>query len=325
MERIVIFDTYPSGQKELEILEKSITSFKRYGWDTMIVSHLPIPEELAKKVTYVIYDSHNSMLPAQYTPFYWMDRESFIVEIYNAGHTLAICRNINTSLHLAKALKYDQFIFTESDVVMHPEDLQKLNSYLNDMTAQGKKMVFFKPEDYRDCNSYVYETLLFAGDVNYFLDTFVPPLNVQEWLDTPMGYTLELSFFERFSHDEDKFLIINDHSSVIFDKSDVNLLRYGLFNCEMLHNETSPDEPVLFIMNSLIINERRHIDVLVDDVFQTSTQLHKGMYWFKSYNTDGNKVTVRVYNEDKSYLYFTKSFTLSKNNTFKLKGVFKSK
>lgn len=325
MERIVIFDTYPSGQKELEILEKSITSFKRYGWDTMIVSHLPIPEELAKKVTYVIYDSHNSMLPAQYTPYYWMDREGFSVEIYNAGHTLAICRNINTSLHLAKALKYDQFIFTESDVVMHPEDLQKLNSYLNDMTAQGKKMVFFKPEDYRDCNSYVYETLLFAGDVNYFLDTFVPPLNVQEWLDTPMGYTLELSFFERFSHDEDKFLIINDHSSVIFDKSDVNLLRYGLFNCEMLHNETSPDEPVLFIMNSLIINERRHIDVLVDDVFQTSTQLHKGMYWFKSYNTDGNKVTVRVYNEDKSYLYFTKSFTLSKNNTFKLKGVFKSK
>lgn len=325
MERLVIFDTYPSGQKELEILEKSIVSFRRYGWDTMIVSHLPIPEELAKKATYVIYDSHNSMLPAQYTPFYWMDRESFIVEIYNAGHTLAICRNMNTALHLAKALKYDQFIFTESDVIMHPEDLQKLNGYLEDMTAQDKKMIFFKPEDYRDCNSYVYETLLFAGDVNYFLDTFVPPLNVQDWLDTPMGYTLELSFFERFSHDEDKFLIINDHSSVIFDKSDVNLLRYGLFNCEMLHNETSPDEPVLFIMNSLIINERRHIDILVDDVFQTSTQLHKGMYWFKSYNTEGNKVTVNVYNEDKTYLYFTKSFMLSKNNTFNLKGTFKSK
>ena len=52
MERIVIFDTYPSGQKELEILEKSIASFKRYGWDTMIVSHLPIPEELAKGKRY---------------------------------------------------------------------------------------------------------------------------------------------------------------------------------------------------------------------------------------------------------------------------------
>lgn len=325
MKRLVIFDTYPSGQKELEILEKSVVSFRRYGWDTMIVSHLPVPEELAKKVTYVIYDSYNLMLPPEITPFYWLDTNSFLVKIYNAGHALAISRNINTSLHLAKALKYDQFIFTESDVIMHPEDLQKLNGYLEDMTAQDKKMVFFKPEGYRDCGSYVYETLLFAGDVNYFLDTFVPPLNVQEWIDVSMGHTFELAFFEKFSHDEDKFLIINDHSSVIFDKSDVNLLRYGLFNCEMIHNEDHPNYPSLFIMNSLIIDELRQIDILIDDVHQSSIQLSKGMYWFNNYMIDGKRVTVNVYNEDKTYLYFSKSFNLIEDNNFKIKGNFKSK
>jgi len=325
MKRLVIFDTYPSGQKELDILEKSVASFKTYGWDTMIVSHLPVPEELAKKVTYVIYDSHNLMLPPDITPYYWLDTGNFIVRVYNAGHALAISRNMNTSLHLAKALKYDQFIFTESDVVMHPEDLEKLNGYLEDMTVQNKKMVFFKPEEYRDCGSYVYETLLFAGDVNYFLDTFIPPLNVHEWLSSPMGHTFELSFFEKFSHDEDKFIIINDHSSAIFDKSDVNLLRYGLFNCEMVHNEYHPDQPVLFIMNSLIINEPRQIDILVDDVHQSHTQLSKGMYWLNSYLIDGRNITVNVYNEDKTYLYFSKSFDLIENNNFKTKGNFKSK
>lgn len=325
MKRLVVFDTYPSGQKELDILEKSVASFKTYGWDTMIVSHLPVPEELAKKVTYVIYDSHNLMLPPDITPYYWLDTGNFIVRVYNAGHALAISRNMNTSLHLAKALKYDQFIFTESDVVMHPEDLQKLNGYLEDMTVQGKKMVFFKPEEYRDCGSYVYETLLFAGDVNYFLDTFTPPLNVHEWLSSPMGHTFELSFFEKFSHDEDKFIIINDHSSAIFDKSDVNLLRYGLFNCEMVHNEDHPDQPVLFIMNSLIINEPRQIDILVDGVHQSHTQLSKGMYWLNSYLIDGRNITVNVYNEDKTYLYFSKSFDLIENNNFKTKGNFKSK
>lgn len=325
MKPIVIFDTYPSGQKELEILEKSVVSFKRYGWDTMIVSHLPIPEELAKKVTYVIYDSYNLMLPPEITPYYWLDVSSFLVKIYNAGHALAISRNINTSLHLAKALKYDQFIFTECDVILHPEDLQKLNGYLEEMVAQDKKMVFFKPEEYRDCGSYVYETLLFAGDVNYFLDTFTPPLNVQEWVNVPMGHTFELSFYERFSHDEDKFIIINDHSSFIFDKSDVNLLRYGLFNCELVHNEDHPDQPVLFIMNSLIIDERRCIDILVDGIHQSSTQLSKGTYWFNSYLIDGRNITVNVYNENKTYLYFTKSFNLVENNNFKTKGNFKSK
>jgi len=325
MKRLVVFDTYPSGQKELDILEKSVASFKRYGWDTMIVSHLPVPEELAKKVTYVIYDSYNLMLPPEITPHFWLDAGNFVARIYNAGHALAISRNVSTSLHLAKALKYDQFIFTESDVVLHPEDLQKLNGYLEDMTVQGKKMVFFKPEGYRDCGSYVYETLLFAGDVNYFLDTFTPPLDVHEWLSSPMGNTFELSFFEKFSHDEDKFIIINDHSSAIFDKSDVNLLRYGLFNCEMLHNEDHPDQPVLFIMNSLIIDERRFIEVVVNNEVQSTAFVSKGMYWLNSYKLDDTEITVVVYDELGKYAYFTKKFLLSKDNQFKIKGNFKSK
>jgi len=325
MKRLVIFDTYPSGQKELDILEKSVASFKTYGWDTMIVSHLPVPEELAKKVTYVIYDSHNLMLPPDITPYYWLDTGNFIVRVYNAGHALAISRNMNTSLHLAKALKYDQFIFTESDVVMHPEDLEKLNGYLEDMTVQNKKMVFFKHEEYRDCGSYVYETLLFAGDVNYFLDTFIPPLNVHEWLSSPMGHTFELSFFEKFSHDEDKFIIINDHSSAIFDKSDVNLLRYGLFNCEMVHNEYHPDQPVLFIMNSLVLEESKHVNIYKNKELVAQLTMGKNHYWSNSYKFDGSEITVEVYNDDKNYVFLSKTFTLNKENNlnFKDKGKIK--
>lgn len=323
MKRIVIFDTYPSGKKEVEILRESINSFKASGWDSLIVSHLPIDEETSKLVTYVIYDSNNTFLPAEYTPFYWLSNTSFTVQIFNAGHTLPICRNVNTSLHLAKALKYDQFVFTESDVVMHPEDLQKLVGYMDEMTEKGKKMLFFKPEDYIDCGSHVYETLLFGGDVNYFLDTFVPPLDVQEWIDVPMGYTLELSFYERFHHDEEKFLILNDHSSRIFDKSGVNLLRYGLFNCEMVYNETSPEEPVLFIINSLIINERRYVEVVVNNHVQSSAHVGKGMYWLNSYKLDDTEITVIVYDELGQYAYFAKKFKLSKDNNFKEKGKIK--
>ncbi len=37
--------------------------------------------------------------------------------------------------------------------------------------------------------------------------------------------------------DENKFLIINDHSSNVFLDSRVNVFRYGLFNCEMIYNQ----------------------------------------------------------------------------------------
>lgn len=323
MKKLVIFDTYPAGHKEISILNKAIESFKHPDWDMMVVSHLPLDQSTAKKVEYVIYDSNNTFLPTQITPFWWMESPSFNVKVFNGGHSLPICRNMNTSLQLAKALGYEHFIFTESDVVMHPEDLQRLYGYVDDMISQDKKMVFFKPDEYRDCGSYVYETLLFAGNVNFFLDVFVPPMDVKQWYDVEMGYSLELSFYEKFSSREDEYFIINTHSSLLFNKSDVNLLRYGLFNCQMIYNETYPDEPALFVINSLILDECRVIDVYRNGKMVASPYLCKDAYWFDTYKIDGSEITINVYNEDRTYLYFSKSYVLSEENDFKTKGVIK--
>ena len=323
MKKLVIFDTYPSGQKEIEILNRAIGSFAHPDWDLMIVSHLSIDRETANKVQYTIYDSNNLFLPSHLTPYWWMDHSGFNVKIFNNGHSLAITRNMNTSLHLAKALGYQQFVFTESDVVLHPEDLQKLHGYIDKMVEENKKMVFFKPDEYRDCGSHVYETLLFGGDVNYFLDTFIPPKNIEEWYSMAMGYTLELSIYEKFCNKEDEYVILNDHSSRIFDKSDVNLLRYGLFNCEMVYNETYPDEPALFVTNSLIIDECRFIEVYKNEELIHSVHVCKSGYWFNTFKIDGSTIKVNVFNSDKSYLYFTKTYTLTEDNNFKTKGVIK--
>lgn len=319
MKKLVIFDTYPSGQKEIEILNRAIESFRHPEWDLMVVSHLPITAD----VQYTIYDSNNTFLPTHISPFWWMEHQNFNVKIFNSGHALAITRNMNTSLNMAKALGYEQFIFTESDVVLHPEDLQKLHGYVDQMISEDKKMVFFKPEGYRDCGSYVYETLLFAGDVNYFLDTFTPPRDVKDWYDMSMGYTLELSVYEKFSKSEQNYIILNDHSSRIFDKSDVNLLRYGLFNCEMVHNETYPDEPALFITNSLIIEECRVIEVYKNDELIHLPFLCKHGYWFDTFKLDGSVIKVNVLDSERNYLYFTKTYVLSEDNNFKTKGIIK--
>ena len=44
MKRIVIISCYPSGQREIEILNRCIEGFRHTGWHIMIVSHLPIDE-----------------------------------------------------------------------------------------------------------------------------------------------------------------------------------------------------------------------------------------------------------------------------------------
>jgi hypothetical protein len=328
MKRIVIISSYPSGQREIDILNKCIDGYKQMGWDIMVVSHLPLDRDTSSKVQYTIYDSNNTFLPAHYTPFWWFDGIDFKIEIYNAGHTLPICRNMRASIGLAQAMGYEDFIFTECDIILSEDDSIRLVALMDNMHNMDKKMLFFRPEEYRDCDgSYVYETLMFGGNAKFFLDTFQPPLDVHEWLRIPMGYTLELSFYERFSKYEDQFLLVHDHSSNTFTDSDVNVLRYGLFNCELLYNDVVPEEPVLFIMNSLILEEWKHIDVYKNNELTQTQILGKGHYWFNSYKLDGEEIRVEVYDIDKKYLFLSKKFILTKENLplFKEKGIIKLK
>lgn len=329
MKRAIIIDTYPSGAREFEILTQCIDSVKPLGYDIIITSHLPIDVEICKKVQLVVYDSNNTFLPPERTPFFWYKSHLFDVHIFNAGHTLPICRNMRNGLQLAKSLGYDEFIFTESDVVFSLEDLNKLKDLIDKMSEEGKTMLFFRPEEYRDCeNSYVYETLIFGGNINYFLNTFNPPKDISDWDLLNMGYTLELSFYEQFSFDESKFLLVNDHSSRIFTTSQVNISRYGLFNCDVIFSEKYPDEPVLFIMHSLVNPEPKYLEIYKDGSLVYSSYLYQSTYWFDSYKFDNSEIIVKVYDADnKEYLFMSKSFTLSNSNidTFKQKGIIKFK
>jgi hypothetical protein len=327
MRTLFIIDTYPSSKRQYEILNACIDSIKQKGFDIMITSHLHIDDATSNKVEYVIFDKDNSFLPAEYTPFYWLKNAEFDVHIFNAGHTLPICRNIKNGISLAKSLGYDNFVFTEADVIFSRKDIEHLDYLIWKMDISGKKMLFFKPQDYRGTDdSYVYETLLFGGKPDFFLDKFIPPVNLREWLYLEMGYTLEQSFFEKFKNWEDEFLIINQHSSELFKDSQVNVMRYGLFNCEMIFNETHPDEPVLFIINSLVEESPKYVDVFKGGSHDNVFTVYNGHHWFNSYKFDGTEIRVDVYDDiEKNYLFFSKTFILNEeNNTiFKEKGTIK--
>ncbi len=329
MRRLIIIDTYPIGKREQSILNMCIDALTGKGYDLMITTHCPVDKSISEKVNYVIYDSNNTFLPENLTPYYWLDSPDFKLKIFNAGHTLPICRNVSNGIHLASSLRYDDFIFMEADVILSEQDLSLLGSYLDQMNEQGKKMVYFKPLEYRDCNgSRVYETLLFAGKPDYFLSRFKPPLTVEDWLSLPMGYTLELSFFEQFSKYEDEFIIIDDHSSVIFSSSQVNLFRYGLFNCEMVYNEDHPDYPTLFLANSLIETNPKYIWIYKNDILVQEKVMHKGQFWFNSYQFDESKIRVLITDDnEKELVFIDKTFEMIEENNKKFikKGTIKNK
>lgn len=328
MKPIFIVSTYPSNWSQRVILNDCVDAINKHGYDILLVSHCAVEQEIVDKVRYFIYDSDNSFLPSEFSPYFYYRTASLQFNIYNAGHTLPICRNMFNGLGFAGLLGRTHFVFTESDVIFSDADFSRLESLLDNLTEENKKMIFFKPEDYRGPNgTYVYETLLFAGSTEYFFRRLVPPVNLEQWFDKKMGYTLEDTFYTKFSEYENDYVIINQHSSQYFDSSKVNMSRYGLLNVEMIYNSIVPSEPVLFINNALIEQQTKYVRVFRETGNDTemieSLVLKNGACWFKSYTFDDSRIIVDVY-DDEEYIHrnVMKTFGLKQTNNllFKSKG-----
>ena len=320
MKNLFIIDTYPSTKKQQVLLDRCVDKLKNFGFDIMIVSHISIPEEIQKKVDYVIFDSDNSFLPSDKTPFFWLSLFGNRFRVFNSGHTLAITRNMQNALLMAKSNGYDFFYFLEYDVLIEESDMGKLLDLRDTMITQNKKMIFFEPADFYECNSHVYETLFFGGDVNYFLSKFIPPKNIEEWENLQMGYTLEVAFFEKLSQYSDDFIIIPSHSDQFLTNSEVNLFRYGLMVSEMLYNHNNPLRPV-FLIHQIDINPQEYIVKIYqnnDLIFEHA--LFGGFWWFREFDLDNSDVRIDIYLHNE--LQETKHYKMNEGllDKIKLKG-----
>lgn len=329
MKTLFIVGTYPTNKNQNKVLGDCVKAIKNGGFDVLVTSHIDIDKSIFEYIDYYIYDKDNSFLPAEFTPIFWLTSGDFYIQIFNGGHTLPICRNMKNGIELAKSRGYEAFVFMESDVIMSEIDMETLKDYISSIENDGKEMFFFRPEEYRGTNnSYVYETLLFGGKTRYFIENFNLPTNLQEWVSENMGFTLEQTFYEKLSHDESKFLVINDHSSNVFLDSQVNVFRYGLFNCEMIYNECLESEPVLFVTNSFIDDKPKYVYINVDGKITQHT-LAKGQYLLESFKIDEvESVYIEVYeDESKTDLYHSKSFIINYDNLseFRKKGTIKLK
>jgi hypothetical protein len=318
MKKIVIIDTYPCTPLQEDILIECIMRLKPMGYSIMVVSHYPVSAKIQKLVNYYIYDDKNYFLPPDMTPHFWFDTDAFYVRIFNSGHSLAITRNIQTSLNLAKSMGYEFFYFVEFDVLFGNNDLVALNAFSEQMIAEQKKMVFFKPLTFIECGSHVYETLLFGGDVNYFLDKFQPPIDLDDWHQKKMGYTLELSFFEKLKEWEADFVIIPVHSSEYFKQSRVNVFRYGL-SAALILNNLHTNQPVLFVTNSQFNSFDYFVKAYLNDVLILQNRVGLSEWLLRNLSYDGSTLEIHTFDSEIDYNNNTnaniKTFVLSPDNS----------
>jgi len=321
-EKIIILHSYPNTQKQLDVLSECLDVLKKTDYDTMLVSHYPVPADVYKRATYYLFDEDNEMLPEGEFPPYYYNMDGFQATINLKGHTLPITRSMKKSITFARALRYDFFWFMEADCIFSDEDLIRFDNLRQQMSKEDKQLVFFKPEGFREhvFNSQVYETLIFGGSPLYFLAKWTPPATLNEWRLSNMSHMLEYDFYLKYKNSESDYLILPQHSSEYFSSSQINIFRYGAFLCEALYN--SEDTATIFRYNAFYNQNTYKTVTRLNGVVVNEAFFCKGCYSHSTHRLNGDIFEIDVYEDDK-YGY-TKTFVLTEENLnlFKKRGTF---
>ena len=286
MRKIIIISSYASTPEKEKTLNDCIERVSNKGYDVMLTSHYPVPDYIQEKVNYCIYDSDNILLPYSISPSFWIDNDMFELEVNINSHNLTICRNMLNGVGLSKIMKYDFFFFMESDNVFSDDDFIKLDDLSSQMLMSNKNLVFFKNQWISEHNEHHinYETLIFGGKVNYFLDNMNLPSTIEEYIqmyspnrDALYNIVLEKIFFNKLSHLEDQIFIIDGSSKNFFTSSVIN--KYFITNiCDIVISNRD-DNYILFISN---FSDRN----LIYEINSNSIEFSIGMWHFNGINED---------------------------------------
>lgn len=297
MKKLIVIGSYPNTPRKEEVLISEIKSLKSIGFDFMLVSHYPVSSEIQHMVDYYIYEKNQILTPLDKTTYYWFKTDFFILRVNNSRHALPICQNMYNAFKMAELKDYDFVFFAENDNIFSEEDSIKLSGLVDEAITNNKSGIFFKPHDYQDNHSKVYETQMFGINPKRFNEIFKIPLNGDDFFTHPdYPVSLELGFYNSLKDFESEFIIVDEHSYNYFKTSEVNIFRVEDFLVDLLYNSTNEEQPVLFVHNrdSKTLRQARVVVSLDGEIVSDETP-SSGVWYYQSFSYNGKKLKVEVF------------------------------
>ena len=266
MKNIVIVNSYANTEAKLELLRNYVTQLRKLGHDILLTAHLPLPEDVIRLAEYYIYDKENFLLPKEQSAVTWFADDEEYINIYSQRHSYAIMKNVYIGLHFAKSMGYDNFIYSEYDATLTDGGLPLLQKMLDTVSQTDKKLFFFK-QNYTGFNSYgtVYQTFVFSGNINFFIDNIPLVKSFEEWCSVyPYANSseqLETMFVQMLTpiieHVHEELTEVEE----FFGDTKLNVHNILEYNFPIIYNMENPNLPLFFVICTggfyeLIVNGR---------------------------------------------------------------------
>lgn len=319
MKKLIVIGAYPNSPKKEQVLINQINSIKHLDFDIMLVTHYPTSTEVQDIVDYYIYDKNQTLTPLDKTTYFWFKTDYFLVRINNSRHALPICQNMENAFKFSEIKNYDFVYFLENDNLFSENDSNKLSDLVDIMINENKHCIFFKPENYRDNESYVYETQIFGVSPKYFNEKFKLPITEKDFFTNPeRPISLELGFYNHLKEYEDDFLIIDQHSYEYFNESKINLFRMEDIVFDLVYNSVIPEKPIVFLRSNGKDNVVYKLIVKMNGEVITDRDILPNYWFYKDFSLNGEKLEIMVYNNN--VLEQVKSYILNEDLLINIKN-----
>lgn len=115
---ILIIQSHCNTEIKLKVLSDNLEKLKKFDLDILLFSHIPLPEEITKKVDYFIFDSTNPILWEERRHHYWWANDSFKMESTVPDYGWTVFNQIIGSYEFLKNKPYEYFINFCYDVII---------------------------------------------------------------------------------------------------------------------------------------------------------------------------------------------------------------
>lgn len=187
---IVHLHLYLYNDSLKDIARKNIKIMKNYGFNILVTSGLPLPEDFYDFCDYIFIDHDNLQFNGSYKslkPVNFFINNSFMSmnfgRNYQQRHALAVIHSIVKGCHLCKLLGYDNVIKLVYDCFLGTNSADKIKEIVSEIENDNYEMVLYENlrSDIDGDNSDISGQILYYK-VDSFLDVFKNLVNENEYV-----------------------------------------------------------------------------------------------------------------------------------------------
>lgn len=294
MKNLYIISCYANTEQKKSVLINYINQVKKLiNFDILLVSHIPVSEDILNLTDYFIYDSDNFLFPIDRSPSTFFILGNIKINILSCRHGYAFMKNVHNALRFAKSMSYDSFIFSDYDCILGNEDLIKLEQIPFILKENEKKVFMFKHYNKVSSLGYYYESKFFAGDVNYFIDNISLPNSYDYWNNIEpyksSGNVVEDILVSLLNKFEDKLYLIEDDISKYFLSSSFDIFHHYDYKYSPIYNLDDKYKPIFFCISP----EEGTFELCMNDNTLFNINCKKGQWLLYVLNVDCEDFTLQ--------------------------------